>query len=81
MIDFNPLADLIIERLRGSLAHDEVLTTAQVCELFQISRNEITALVQRGLPCVRLGNGYRYSRTAVMAWFYAQTDNPQQCGG
>ena len=74
MIDFSPLADMVAERLRGDLAHDEVLNTKQVCELFQIGKDEVTALVRRGLPCVTLGNGYRYSRQAVMAWFYAQTE-------
>lgn len=74
-IDFSPLVDEIAERLRGDLAHDEVLNTEQVCALLQISRNEVTSLKRRGLPCVHLGNGYRYSRTAFMAWFYQQTEN------
>ena len=50
----------------------EVLTAAQAAELLQVEEAEVLALAGRGeLPGRRIGEHWRFSRTALLAWLGA----------
>jgi excisionase family DNA binding protein len=50
----------------------EVLTAAQAAELLQVEEAEVVALADRGeLPARRIGEHWRVSRTALLAWLGA----------
>jgi len=47
----------------------EVLTLPQVAELLQVPEQDAAELAERGeLPGRRVGEGWRFSRAAVLAW-------------
>jgi excisionase family DNA binding protein len=47
----------------------EVLTPAQLGELLQVDEETVVALAERGdLPARKVGEEWRFSRTAVLAW-------------
>jgi excisionase family DNA binding protein len=47
----------------------EVLTPAQLAELLQVDEATVVALAERQeLPARKIGDGWRFSRTAVLAW-------------
>jgi excisionase family DNA binding protein len=47
----------------------EVLTPAQLAELLQVDEETVVALAERGeLPARKLGEEWRFSRAAVLAW-------------
>lgn len=75
-IDFNALVALpnLLDRLERAVAKldepDVVLNTAAAAALLNISHGEIRALAAAGqLPAYPLGNGWRYSRRELLAWF------------
>jgi excisionase family DNA binding protein len=50
----------------------EVLDAAQVAELLQVEEAEVVALAEAGdLPARRIGDAWRFSRAAVLAWLGA----------
>ncbi len=50
----------------------EVLTAAQAAELLRVEEAEVVALAGRGeLPGRRIGDQWRFSRTALLAWLGA----------
>jgi excisionase family DNA binding protein len=47
----------------------DVLTPAQAAELLQVSEDEVVALAEAGtLPGRRIGEQWRFSRPALIAW-------------
>ena len=47
----------------------EVLTPAQLADLLQVEEEAVVELAERGdLPGRKLGDEWRFSRTAVLAW-------------
>src|SRR5919197_2530197 len=47
----------------------EVLTPAQLAELLQVDEETVVAMAERGeLPGRKVGEKWRFSRTAVLAW-------------
>jgi len=50
----------------------DVLTPAQAAELLQVSEDEVLALAEAGtLPGRRIGEHWRFSRPALIAWLAA----------
>jgi excisionase family DNA binding protein len=50
----------------------EVLTAAQAAELLQVTEEEVIVLAERGeLPGRRIGDRWRFSRPALIAWLAA----------
>jgi excisionase family DNA binding protein len=46
-----------------------VLTPAQLADLLQVEEEAVVELAERGdLPGRKLGDEWRFSRTAVLAW-------------
>ena len=82
--DLRPLADLAGRRVTIETADDsltvgrasfqpagpaEVLTAEQLAELLQAEPAAIEEMAERGeLPGRRVGDGWRFSRRAVLAW-------------
>ena len=49
-----------------------MLTAAQAAELLQVEEAEVVALAERGeLPGRRIGDAWRFSRAALLAWLGA----------
>jgi len=47
----------------------EVLTPAQLAELLQVDEESVVELAEQGeLPAKKLGEEWRFSRTAILAW-------------
>jgi excisionase family DNA binding protein len=50
-------------------AETEVLTSAQLAELLQVDEETVVELAERGeLPARKLGDEWRFSRSAILAW-------------
>jgi excisionase family DNA binding protein len=45
-----------------------LLTIADVCSMFQISRPTIYTLIDQGLPVIRFGKAIRFSSGSVQRW-------------
>ena len=45
-----------------------LLTIADVCKLFQISRPTIYVLIDQGLPIMKFGKAVRFSPTSLERW-------------
>ncbi len=45
-----------------------LLTIADVCRLFQISRPTIYTLIDQGLPVMKFGKAVRFSPTSLQRW-------------
>ena len=45
-----------------------LLTIADICRLFQISRPTVYTLIGQGLPVVRFGKAVRFSSSSVQRW-------------
>lgn len=45
-----------------------LLTIADVCKMFQISRPTIYTLIDQGLPIIRFGKAIRFSSGSVQRW-------------
>ena len=52
-----------------------MLTAAQAAELLQVDEAEVVALAEQGeLPGRRIGDAWRFSRAALMAWLAVAGD-------
>jgi excisionase family DNA binding protein len=59
----------------SAAAPPEVLTLAQAAELLQVEEPEVEALAEAGeLPGRRIGDSWRFSRAALLAWLGAHGD-------
>ena len=45
-----------------------LLTIADVCSMFQISRPTIYTLIDQGLPVIRFGKAIRFSSGSIQRW-------------
>jgi len=45
-----------------------LLTIADVCKMFQISRPTIYVLIDQGLPVMKFGKSVRFSPTSLERW-------------
>jgi excisionase family DNA binding protein len=45
-----------------------LLTIADVCRMFQISRPTLDALIDQGLPYMKFGRAVRFSPTSLQGW-------------
>ena len=45
-----------------------LLTIAEVCSMFQISRPTIYTLIDQGLPFMKFGKSVRFSPTSLQRW-------------
>jgi len=53
----------------------EVLTPAQLAELLQVDEEAVVELAEQGeLPARKVGKGWRFSRTAILAWLGEERD-------
>ena len=53
----------------------EVLTPVQLAELLQVEEETVVALAGRGdLPARKLGEEWRFSRSAILAWLGEEQD-------
>ena len=51
-----------------------LLTIADVCSMFQISRPTIYTLIEQGLPVIRFGKAVRFSSGSVQRWVTQRED-------
>jgi excisionase family DNA binding protein len=57
-------------------AADRFLTSQEVAELLQVSKNTIEAMARAGqIPAKQVGRFWRFRRSAIEAWFDAQEDD------
>jgi excisionase family DNA binding protein len=57
----------------------EVLTPAQLAELLQLDEEAVVELAERGdLPGRKLGDEWRFSRSAVLAWLADEREEEQE---
>lgn len=67
ILDFSELADMIAERLRKDLTHDEVLDTKGAAALLMVSENTALLWAARGvIPAKKLDGVWRFRRTALL---------------
>jgi excisionase family DNA binding protein len=46
-----------------------IMTTLEITDYLRINRGTLYRLVKRGqIPCFRVGNDYRFSRTQITEW-------------
>jgi excisionase family DNA binding protein len=45
-----------------------LLTIADVCRMFQISRPTLDVLIDQGLPRIKFGRAVRFSPTSLQSW-------------
>jgi len=73
---------LIAEAVRDAIGKGggeppEYLTLDQVCELLQASRRTVRDWVQRdGLPAMKAGAEYRFTRTNIVRWLEERRIKP-----
>ena len=52
-----------------------MLTPAQLAELLQVDEETVVKLAERGeLPARKLGEEWRFSRSAILAWLGEEQD-------
>ena len=52
-----------------SIASAPIMTTPEIIGYLRINRGTLYRLVRRGqIPCFRVGNDYRFSRTQIVEW-------------
>ena len=73
-IKFDELATTLVGVLEAAgstalLDLQAVWTTGEVCSYFRIGRDTLREYMARGLPHIRLGQGYRFERLRVKKWF------------
>jgi excisionase family DNA binding protein len=62
---------------KGAGEQPEYLTLDQVCELLQASRRTVRDWVQRdGLPAMKAGAEYRFTRTNIVRWLEERRIKP-----
>jgi excisionase family DNA binding protein len=71
-------AGALLERIPAQGTHDaepqEVLTLSEVAMLLRVERHHVKKLIERGLPCVRVGSMRRFLRRDVLNWLQAQKE-------
>jgi excisionase family DNA binding protein len=69
---------------RASLGEDapEVLTLEEAAALLRVQDAALLAIAKRGeLPCKQIGDQWRFSRAAVLAWLDSEPERPGPKGG
>jgi excisionase family DNA binding protein len=60
----------------GEAAADSFLTSQEVADLFQVSKDTIEGLARRGvIPAKQIGKFWRYRRRDLERWFDGQEDD------
>ncbi len=56
---------------------ERILTAAQVAELFQVDRETVYKLAQRGrLPGFKVGYQWRFAQSTIQDWYVSWTSTP-----
>ncbi len=56
---------------------ERILTAAQVAELFQVDRETVYKLAQRGrLPGFKVGCQWRFAESTMRDWYVSRTSTP-----
>jgi len=73
-----PGAEVVVGRAEFTPADaQEVLTVEQVAELLQVEPDDVSALADAGeLPGRRIGEDWRFLRSAVLAWLGGDAPKP-----
>lgn len=55
----------------------ELLNVQEAAQLLRVGRNQVYAWARANfIPCVRLGQRYRFPRRALLRWIDAQIEQP-----
>lgn len=68
------VAELSSKSTTRSLAHEQILTTKDLMQLFRVKhRSTIYNLINEGMPVIKFGKDYRYITQEVIAFLRERT--------